>query len=990
MIFAGTARAWHSVIMALFQGCLAAVLAFAGGCVDDSMLASPLHINELVSNNEGTWVDQAGETDDWIELVNVSESRVWLDDYVIEDGNATFALPHVPLGPRDRIVLWPDGEPEQGDLHLGFKLSSSGERIDLRDRDGGLRDRVDIPELAENYTFARFPDGTGSFEICRFATANRDNSAQCGPAPVPPIEDDHFAPYTWPTTPATGPLVVTELALRPAAFIEVLNIGSSPVSLSDYGLRIAPLAPGLPWPSVSAGTALSWPISELAPGARVVVPVTEADTAEVRASTEFEGVLSLFRLADAAAIGRIDFIGWPENAVLARVPELTGRHTYCQRATPGAPNDDCMPLASRPIGNRLHHLRTPGDFEALAAGGTELGLRSVKFIVDMESGDVVHFLNTDWDLHYTFVRELINHEPHLDRCDPEEGRLFRQGWTQFSAENYYVVDTRRYLLGTLVEYVGVENPVHTVEFVTGDRISVPQIRRAFFTVTSHLPNPSEWFLRPQDAEQVAKLRMMEGTVPIVGRNAPLIGITFQPLTPAVGYGVLRWVSAGDLAHAPLGRDTIVVTDDVPNDIPYVGGLITESLQTSLSHVNVLSRARGTPNMALRGAREDARVASLFDQLVRLEVVGGGFTLRAADPVEAEAFWRSREPTGPREVARLDPTVTGIVPIRGARLSSLPAIGAKAAQLGELGRIVSNRQMCPGPIAVPEDAFAIPMAYYLNHFQQSGAQAELASLEQRPEFRVDPTERGLGLERVRALITGHPVDASLLAMVEEAIQTRFGNERVRFRSSSNTEDLPSFNGAGLYTSTSVDLDNPERSLEAGFRTVWASLWNQRAYDEREAAHIDQSSVAMGILVHEAFLSEHANGVAVSRNIFDPTRGDMYYFNVQMGEASVANPAPGVTSDGYIYQLFGSPRTIFQSRSNLTDYLILSPAEMERAACTLAAIHTAFQPIIDPDRENNWFAMDIEFKLSGPRRELVVKQARPYAFADTDRPLDCREF
>ena len=49
---------------------------------------------------------------------------------------------------------------------------------------------------------------------------------------------------------------------------------------------------------------------------------------------------------------------------------------------------------------------------------------------------------------------------------------------------------------------------------------------------------------------------------------------------------------------------MLITDDVPNDVPLVGGLITEAFQTPLSHVSVLSRNRGTPNMALRDARED--------------------------------------------------------------------------------------------------------------------------------------------------------------------------------------------------------------------------------------------------------------------------------------------------------------------------------------------------------------------------------------------------
>ena len=43
-----------------------------------------------------------------------------------------------------------------------------------------------------------------------------------------------------------------------------------------------------------------------------------------------------------------------------------------------------------------------------------------------------------------------------------------------------------------------------------------------------------------------------------------------------------------------------------------------------------------------------------------------------------------------------------------------------------------------------------------------------------------------------------------------------------------------------------------------------------------------------------------------------------------------------------------------------------------------------------RENRWFAMDIELKLVGLQRDLMVKQARPYSFGSAQIPADCREF
>jgi hypothetical protein len=261
---------------------------------------------------------------------------------------------------------------------------------------------------------------------------------------------------------------------------------------------------------------------------------------------------------------------------------------------------------------------------------------------------------------------------------------------------------------------------------------------------------------------------------------------------------------------------------------------------------------------------------------------------------------------------------------------------------------------------------------------------------RSELRSDAAARAERLTEIRNAIMAHPVDPELLQEVTDAVEERFGDARVRFRSSSNTEDLPRFNGAGLYTSVSAELDDADRAIEDAMRTVWASLWSARAYDEREFAYIDQSKVAMGILVHPAFLSERANAVVISRNVLDPIRSDIYYMNAQVGEASVVNPAPGVGTEQVLYRWGRDPRFVYNSYSSLAGQAVMSAEEIDRVMCTLSAIHYHFLPRLDPARENRWFAMDVELKLIGPDRQLLVKQARPYSFGNVEVPADCREF
>jgi hypothetical protein len=979
---------WMAVCAALALGACGQV---------DPVPPGELVINEIVSANDGAAVDEVGETDDYIELANSGDIPAQLDAFALRDENGLrVALPafEVPVG--GVVVLWADDAPEQGPLHLPFKISSSGDRVML-DLRGSIVDSITVPELAQNEAFMRAPNATGDFERCRFASPGRVNRERCEPAEPPEIDDDvEFAEFKWPEPwpPEPGPLVMSELALRPAQAIEVLNVSDENVTLDDFVVRLAPFAPGELWPASNAGAVLAWPedIAELEPGERVVIEVPAAATSEIEETEAFEGVATIFEVERPRVIDRVEFIQWPENTALTRVPDASGRPRFCRELTLGEPNESCDELRSRPVGDRLHNLYTDGDFEALAQGDTSMTTLGVKFVVDLEAGNVVHFLSGErWALHYTFVRELIEHAAPLDRCDPVQASQFNTGWGAFSQKQYFTTIGRRFLLGTLEYYPGSD--LWSLTYGPGDQINAQQMLQGFFSVMAHVKAPKRFAIRPSEPRQIELLQSVDGQAPAMGLNAPYRNVLFQSLTEGVGFGVLKLIRATELGDAALGRDVIVITDDVPNDIPLVGGLITEALQTPLAHVNILSKNRGTPNMALRDARHDAELEPLIDELVRLEVTAGGFTVRRATGDEADAFYAERMPTGPRIAPRLDTDVRGVQPLEDKTLDDLPAIGAKAAQLAELASLPTGG--CAKALQTPATPFAIPVVHSLEHFEASGVLELLRDAEASAEFRADPAMRAAVLDEVRDKIMTTPVDEELLDAVTRAIDARFGGVRVRFRSSSNTEDLPAFNGAGLYTSLSAEVDDDDRSVDDAMRTVWASLFSLRAYDEREAAHIDQARVAMAILVHPAFLSERVNAVAISRNLLDPTRSDIHYFNVQRGEASVANPAPGVSTEQLTRRLRWVPGVLeieYQSHSSfaLGTEPVMTTEEVRAASCQLGKIHNHFKRLIDPGDDNHWFAVDIELKLLGDERELLIKQARPYSFGRAEVPQDCREF
>jgi hypothetical protein len=960
----------------------------------------PLRITELCAQDDGFLIDERGQTEDWIEVQNVSDAPVDLAGFALSDGGKKLSRLAGTLAPRAARVFFADEEPEQGERHLTFSLSADGEEVKLVAlATRATVDDVTYPALDVNQVWARYPDADGAFARCRYATPNAPNGAQCGPPPPPALPKSFdFLEYAWPVTwPAVpSPLALTELALRPARFIEVTNTSDAPVALAQWALRLAPSGPGLPWPKPGDGRAVAWPADKttLAPHERLAVTISDTDVADLSANQDFEGVATLFdpqgRVGD-----RVDFMRLPAGAALARYPEVGGApgpaFALCADATPGQPNAACAPVPGKPdAGDRLRRLTSAAQEAALAEGGSEIDSQSVKFMVDMDAGDTVFFLSSrDWALHYTFIREKIYGQPKLDRCDPQESALFNSGWVDFSQREYFRIEGRRFLLGTLVRYGG--SGAQTVEFARGDVISGPLMQRAFFAVMARVPDPKAWAIRPLDAAQILAARAVEGKVPLMDPNAPFRNQTFQPVTPAVAYGVLKFVAGSELSTTPLGPDTIVVVDEVPNDLPLVGGLVTEAFQTPLSHVGILSKNRGTPDMALIDARKDPRLAPFLDKLVRLEVTPTGFTLAEATAAEAKAYWDAHRPQGPMQAPRLDTTVRLLVDLVGRGLEDLPIIGAKAAQLAEMLKVDSPFEQCPGPVPAPAGGFAVPVVYSLEHFAASGADVILARWRADPSFAVDPRVRAQGLAEVRAAILAHAVDPALVASIEQLASARFGTQRFRMRSSSNTEDLPGFSGAGLYTSISGAVGDPKHTVADGLRTVWASMWDQRAYDERELARIDHAKAAMGVLIHNAFDQvERANGVAVSRDVLDPIRGGAFTIDAQVGEAAVTNPAPGVVSDQIVYTPYLLPPAEYRAKSSLASGPVLSPNEMVQLTCVLRAITDHFQAKIDPDHENRWFTIEVEFKLVDDTRQLVIKQARQYNFGNADIPADCREF
>lgn len=623
----------------------------------------------------------------------------------------------------------------------------------------------------------------------------------------------------------------------------------------------------------------------------------------------------------------------------------------------------------------LSQLTCRADFDALASEPLDSslpGAQSVKVVLDTADGNALYFQNSKkYKIHYEFA------STHLSG----QGRPLIPSLSAFNQTEYFAPD-RRFVLGAVTYYSGPG--VWALELAPYDTASAEMMQTLYSRVRKAAYFGPSLVFHPTSDTVAAEAQRLPSTVLQKTTDELYAAIDYQPLNLGTAVGRLHILSAASLASAYVPYRDIVVLDRVPNDISVVQGIITQEFQTPLSHVNVLSQNRRNPNMGLRGASSNAQLLALDGKWVRLVVGAQSWTVSEVSAAEAEAWWQEHKPTpvqlpaadlGVQALTEISQvTVEGRGSLRDAIKTAVLAFGGKAAHYSVLANT-------PGiPI---RRAFAIPAYHYARFMQQNGFFTRLDELQADASFRDDPAVRDSKLATLRADMGKAPVDDALQAVLKSKLDTEYPGRSMRFRSSTNSEDLDGFPCAGCYESHTGKAGDWADILDA-IRDTWASAFLFRTFEERTYYSIDHKTVVMALLVAENFPSEEANGVALTSNPYDSSGLQPgFYINVQAGgDAEVVHPPPGVTSDQYVYQFNqpGQPIT-WVSHNNLLEVgqSVLTRAQNYELGTALDLIHQRFSSAYGPAAGNQgWYAMDVEFKYDGDSAataKLFVKQARP---------------
>ena len=591
---------------------------------------------------------------------------------------------------------------------------------------------------------------------------------------------------------------------------------------------------------------------------------------------------------------------------------------------------------------------------------------AVKVICDLQN-DSIYFINSNlYDYHVSFCMSYLGYTDN--------------SW-KFNYNNYTTTDKRDFLMGTINRFYNED--IYTLEFSVADNINSHQITKFYNQILKH-------FLIAKDVKLFINTNRMQSisnklhNIQTINASEIYKGQSLQILNQKESYGKLIFLNANQMESAKIDSKDIVVIKGTPKDLPPVAGVITTDFQTPLSHITILCQNRGTPIIALKKAWTDTLLRSLENQAVYFKVQKDSFKIVKSNFEVLESYWLAKRKGIKKITLYTDTTIKTILPIELVNKNSINIVGGKAANFGELEKLVKKLQLSS---KTPEGAFAIPFHFYIEHLKQNNIQAYINDFLKTNGQGIDDKSIREFLSTVQQRIMNAEINSELIKDVEKTV-SKNGFNRIRFRSSTNAEDIDGFNGAGLYDSKTGIMDNDKKSFSLAIKKVWASAWNYKAFMERQYFGIDQKSIAMGILCHRSFPDEKANGVVITKNLYrNNYRG--FVINVQLGETSVVNPPDGVTCEQLI--CYSDKNDSFYGKKNIVEYLSYSsilPDSMKQVLTTkevtlltqeISKIKKSYYDKFHNESSTTTYynyGLDLEFKIYGPKRQIYIKQIRPF--------------
>lgn len=630
--------------------------------------------------------------------------------------------------------------------------------------------------------------------------------------------------------------------------------------------------------------------------------------------------------------------------------------------------------------------------ELLSGSGNEL--QWVKFAILLNDPTRVYFQDSEkFPFHYEFATQRLPGLQGMDRAAFDAVSLRKTG--------------QQVVLGSIL-YPPAPNFIeYGVQFVGLEAYSPEEIAKWFHLVKATVfadQGAAAYYMPVFEQSEMARTNAAAFAalgieVASVDRWLP----NSHVYSSGWGFGRLKFFRAAEIAAAfadgRLKPEDILLTDGVPAETPIVAGIISLAPSTPNSHTALLAQNFGIPFVYLPDSADRARAQSLAGRKIILRASVGFdagivkvIDVEGALSAELEAELVAFKKPLPIEFAAKESYGAFSASTDSLLPTDIKFFGGKAANYGLLRRTVPTNS----PAAI---AFSFDLWDAFMNQAVAGGQTLRATIAARlaPYTNYPPNIPALkaDLAAVRDLIRqGAVFTPSQQQAITNALRVFDFTRKIRFRSSTNVEDSEHFTGAGLYDSYSgcllddLDADNSgpsrcdpaennERGVFRAIQRVYASFYNDNAFLERLRHGVDETKVAIGVLVHHSFPDEEelANGVATLRYSFQFGGTNISgSFVTQLGANSVTNP-DGTSTPEVIDVFRYNAISDFQMRRRsslvpLGDYVLEWRKEYEGFLGLFTTVGAGFKQA-NPGRSD--FYLDFEYKKD-LNLGLMVKQVR----------------
>ncbi|WP_096085145.1 PEP/pyruvate-binding domain-containing protein [Agaribacterium haliotis] len=473
---------------------------------------------------------------------------------------------------------------------------------------------------------------------------------------------------------------------------------------------------------------------------------------------------------------------------------------------------------------------------------------------------------------------------------------------------------------------------------------------------------------------------------------------FHALNPGLARGTLH-IKTDMSQLQDIKSDGIYVLPETVSDLPPLAGILTAGEGNPLSHVQLLARNLGIPNVTV-DTRLIKKLAKYDGKKVVLAVSPSGLVELAADGPRWQTLFKqqnNKQVVIRPDLNKLDLSVRKFINLRELRAEdSGRIVGPKAAKLGELAHHYPDK-VAKG-LAIPFGLFretVLDKSYsgtlYLGergNKQQSVFDWMVDQYKHLQSLPANSTERAKQSEAFRSelysLIANAEFSRSFVSQLKSGMQTTFASTElgVFVRSDTNVEDLPGFTGAGLNL-TLPNVVGFENVLTA-IKQVWASPFTERAFAWRQSHMQEPQHVYPAVLLLQSVANDKS-GVMVTEDV---DNGDRNTISVAVNEG-VGGAVDGqsaeslrINMDSAKVKLLATASAPWRREPKASGGLeklpvsgsqwVLKKDEINKLVEFAKNLPQHFPPIVDA--KGNSAAADVEFGfLNG---ELHLFQLRPF--------------